>query len=148
MIRSFVFLTVFAFASGAFAQAYDRNGPALGAGVGFAIEDFDDGGIDFDNSGVAGATFSYRVHPHIGLEGRFEHTFNFDGNAPFNDVDVDIWNLTANGADLHPDRPIPALLRARLRRRPGRGRRPRTVRRQRHHAPMRSDASVSVSTAT
>ena len=37
------------------------------------------------------------MHPHIGLEGRFEHTFNFDGNAPFNDVDVNIWNLTANG---------------------------------------------------
>jgi hypothetical protein len=97
MIRSLVFLTVFTFASSAFAQAYDRNGPALGASVGFAIEDFDDGGIDFDNSGVAGATFSYRVHPHIGLEGRFEHTFNFDGNAPFNDLDVNIWNLTANG---------------------------------------------------
>ena len=97
MIRSLVFLTVFTFASAAFAQDYARNGPALGAAIGFAIEDFDDGGIDFDNTGVAGASFSYRVHPHIGLEGRFEHTFNFDGNFPGNDVDVSVWSLTANG---------------------------------------------------
>src|SRR5262245_18111081 len=69
MIRSLAFLTVFVFASSAFAQAYDRNGPSLGAAVGFAIEDFDDDGLDFDNSGVAGASCGYRVHPHIGLEG-------------------------------------------------------------------------------
>jgi len=90
-----VFL-VSAFAPRVFAQAYDRNGPWVGASIGFAIEDFDDDGVDFDDTGVAGATVGYRVHPHIGLEGRFEHTFNFDGNAPFNDIDVSVWSLTAN----------------------------------------------------
>ena len=96
MIRLAMFAMIVLVSTSAWSQDYDRDGFALGAGASFAVEDFDDDGIDFDDAGAVNAFASYRFHPHFAAEARFEQTFNFDGNAGPNDVDVDIWSLTAN----------------------------------------------------
>jgi len=96
MIRLAVFAMIVLVSTAAWSQDYARDGFAVGAGASYALEDFDDDGIDFDNAGAVDAFASYRFHPHFGVEARFEQTFNFDGNADFGDADVDVWSLTAN----------------------------------------------------
>jgi opacity protein-like surface antigen len=96
MIRLAVIAVVILASTPAWSQDYARDGFAIGAGGSYALEDFDDGDFNFDNAGAVDAFASYRFHPHFGVEARFEQTFNFDGNADFADVDVDVWSLTAN----------------------------------------------------
>ena len=99
MIRLLAFALVVLAATPAWSQSskeYAREGFAVGAGASFALEDFDDDGINFDDAGAADALVSYRFHPNFGVEARFEQTFNFDGNSGPNNFDVDIWTLTAN----------------------------------------------------
>jgi opacity protein-like surface antigen len=98
MIRVIAFLSLFAFASVASAQqtsGYARNGLELGAGFGLAGEDFSLDNLSFDDTAAANMIVGYRFHPHLGVEGRFEHTFNFDANV--SGVRATVWSLTANG---------------------------------------------------
>ena len=101
MSRGLCLLVILLAARPALAQdEFAREGVAISAGAAFALEDFDDEGIDFDNSGAAGASVSYRFHPNFGVEGHFEHTFDFSADFPTGfgnaDVDVTVWSLTAN----------------------------------------------------
>jgi len=93
-------LVILALAPAVYAQDYARDGVALSIGGAFALEDFDDAGLDFDNTGAAGAAISYRFHPHFAVEGHFEHTFDFKADTFVGfgsaNVDVNVWHLTAN----------------------------------------------------
>ena len=87
---------VVAFATPALSQDYARDGFAAGGGVSYAAEDFDVDGVSFDNTGAFDLFGSYRFHPHFAVEGRFEQTFDFEGDTGPFDFDVDIWSVTAN----------------------------------------------------
>jgi opacity protein-like surface antigen len=79
-------------------QSYSREGFAVGISASAAFENFDDdGGIDWDDTGALGAVASYRFHPNFAVDARFEQTFDFEGDTPVGDFDVNIWTLTANG---------------------------------------------------
>ena len=98
MIRLLALCLIAFLATPAFAQSYSREGFSVGAGVSAAFEDFDDdGGIDFDDTAALNAFAGYRFHPNFAAEARFEQTFDFEGDTPFGDVDVNVWTLTANG---------------------------------------------------
>jgi hypothetical protein len=56
---------------------YARTGPYIGIGGVYAIELFD-GGMNVDNSNGFHVRAGYRVHPHIAVEARYEHYFNFE----------------------------------------------------------------------
>lgn len=96
MIRLVTFALVALVAAPAFSQDYARDGFALGGGFSYANEEFDVSGASFDDTGAVDALASYRFHPNIGVEARFEQTFDFDGDAGPANLDVDIWSLTAN----------------------------------------------------
>ncbi len=96
MIRLTTFALVSVLAASTHAQDYARDGFAVGGGFSYANEEFDDDGIGFDDTGALNVFGSYRFHPNVGLEGRFEQTFDFEGDVGPTDVDVDIWSLTAN----------------------------------------------------
>jgi opacity protein-like surface antigen len=96
MIRLLTFALVSLVASPAFSQAYDRAGFAVGGGFSYASENFDESGVDFDDTAAVDVFGSYRFNPIVATELRFEQTFDFDGDTPGPDVDVDIWTLTAN----------------------------------------------------
>ena len=66
------------------------------AGLSYALENFDDDGINFDNAGAADAFASYRFHPHFAAEARFQQTFEFKGDWAPTTSTSDIWTLTAN----------------------------------------------------
>jgi opacity protein-like surface antigen len=83
-------------AAPAFAQDFAREGFSVGGGASFASEDFDDDGFSFDDTGAVSLFGGYRFHPNFAVEGRFESTFDFEGDAGPVDVDVNIWTLTAN----------------------------------------------------
>ena len=98
MLRTIAVLCVWIAAAPALAQDFGRQGLAVGGGITFAGEDFDSGGLNFDSTGAAHMVVEYRFHPHLSVEGRFEHTFNFDASVPgTTDVRVTVWSLTANG---------------------------------------------------
>jgi opacity protein-like surface antigen len=101
MLRNIALLSLLVFGLASVSTAADdfaRNGVAVGAGLGFAGEDFDSDGLNFDDTGSAHMLVDWRFHPHLGLEGRFEHTFNFDASVPgTTDVRATVWSLTANG---------------------------------------------------
>jgi opacity protein-like surface antigen len=96
MLRLLTFALAVVCAAPAFSQAYDREGFAVGGGFAYANEEFDDDGVGFDDTGAVNAFGSYRFHPNFGLEGRFEQTFDFEGDVGATDVDVNVWSATAN----------------------------------------------------
>lgn len=102
MLRLITVSCLLAFALPAVAQAqtseYGRNNVAVGGGLAFAGEDFDSNPFNFDNTGAGNVAVEWRFHPHLAVEGRFEHTFNFDAHVPGNtDLRATVWSLTANG---------------------------------------------------
>jgi opacity protein-like surface antigen len=96
MTRAVVFAVLVLVAAPALAQDYARPGFALGAGISYAGEDFDDVGSGFDDTAALDVFGSYRFHPNLGVEARFEHTLDFEGDLGPYDVDVNLWSLTAN----------------------------------------------------
>jgi opacity protein-like surface antigen len=97
MVRCFTLVVCVLFAAPALAQEYSREGFSVGVSGSAAFENFDDtGGVDFDDTGALGAAASYRFHPNFAVDARFEHTFDFEGDAGPVDIDVNIWTLTAN----------------------------------------------------
>lgn len=96
MTRLVTFALVVLVATPAFAQDYARDGFAVGGGLSFASEDFDENGVDFDDTGAVDLFAGYRFHPHFGAELRLEQTFDFEGDAGPVDFDVDIFAATAN----------------------------------------------------
>jgi opacity protein-like surface antigen len=89
------FVIVVLAAGSAFAQDYSREGFSAGGGISAAFEEFDGG--SFDDTGAVSVFGGYRFHPNFALDGRFEATGEFDGDAGPFDVEVEIWTLTANG---------------------------------------------------
>ena len=96
MLRWLTFALIALCAGPAFSQTYDREGFVLGGGFSYASENFDESGIDFDDTGAVDLLGGYRFNSIIGTELRFEQTFDFEGDTPGPDVDVDIWALTGN----------------------------------------------------
>lgn len=93
---AFALLVLTAAAPRAFAQDYARNGFSVGAGVSAAFEDFDEDGINFDDTAAFSAVASYRFHKNFAVDARFEQTLDFEGDVGPYDVDVNLWTLTAN----------------------------------------------------
>ncbi|MEX2207811.1 MAG: porin family protein [Myxococcota bacterium] len=96
MTRLLTFALAVLLTTPVYAQDYARDGFAIGAGFGYAGENFDDDGVDFDDTGAIDVFGSYRFHPNFGVEARFEQTFDFEGDAGPTNVDVDISSLTIN----------------------------------------------------
>lgn len=96
MTRLLTFALMTLLATPAFAQDYARDGFAIGGGFSFASENFDEDGVDFDDTGAVDLFGSYRFHPNVGAELRLEQTFDFEGDAGPVDIDVDIFSATAN----------------------------------------------------
>jgi opacity protein-like surface antigen len=87
----------FALSSEAFAE--DRNFFA-GAGLSYAVEDFDDGdlkkfagGDKIDNAWGFNLFGGYRLLQHLAIEGNFNWYDDFEGKAGAINFDVSIWTL-------------------------------------------------------
>ena len=100
---------VFSFALCAEALAEDHRFFA-GAGLSYAVEDFDDGdlkkffgGDKIENAWGFNLFGGYRLFKHLALEGNFNWFDDFDGEAGAIDFEVSIWTLMMGLKVISPD---------------------------------------------
>ena len=81
-----------------------------GAGLSYAVEDFDDGDIKkfaggdkIDNSWGFNLFGGYRLFKHLALEGNFNWYDDFEGKADTIKFDVSIWTLMLDLKIISPD---------------------------------------------
>ena len=92
-------LGILSFSLSSEAESEDRRFFA-GAGLSYAVEDFDDGdlkkfagGDKIDNAWGFNLFGGYRLFKHLAIEGNFNWYDDFEGKAGTIDFDVSIWTL-------------------------------------------------------
>jgi opacity protein-like surface antigen len=77
-------------------ECCNYNGPYIGAGGGFAIEDFDKGNAD--NGAAVNLRVGYRFLDFLAVEGMGEYEPHFNGKSGiYNSADVSTWAGYLNG---------------------------------------------------